>query len=206
MPETNVLAEAAPGSGLGHNLVMPKTTGFGHTYQLKITLRGAKPPVWRRVTVPGAWSLYKLHRAIQDSFGWHDGHLHQFEVAGDYFGIPHPDDGMPVRDERRIALATLFPDAKAKFLYLYDFGDSWEHEILIESVNADAATSAVCLAGKRACPPEDVGGVWGYEAFLETIGDPKHAEHEEMLDWVGGRFDPEAFDLDAINLRLKKIK
>lgn len=185
---------------------MPKTVGTGNIYQLKITLRGAQPPIWRRVAVPGAWALNKLHRVVQESFRWHDSHLHQFEVAGDYYGIPHPDDDVSVKDERKVALETLFPRAKATFMYLYDFGDSWEHEILIESITAGAAPSATCLAGKRAGPPEDVGGVWGYESFLEVIADPKHPEHDEMLDWVGGRFDPEMFDLDAINRRLKKIK
>jgi hypothetical protein len=189
-----------------HNLLMPKTVAPSTIYQLKITLLGVKPLIWRRVAVPGAWALSKLHRVIQVAFGWHDSHLHEFEVADYNYGIPHPDDEVSVKDERKVALATLFPSAKDTFTYTYDFGDDWEHVILIESITTGALSSATCLAGKRAGPPEDVGGVWGYASFLEAIADRKHSEHAEMLDWAGGQFDPEAFDLDAINKRLKKVK
>ena len=177
-------------------------------YQLKITLRGSKPPIWRRVAVPGKFSLYKLHQVIQLAMGWEDSHLHQFIIDGEYYRISSPDDWEPVIDERRYALSRIAPHEKSKFVYEYDFGDSWEHIILVEKI-LPAETGVkypVCLKGKRACPPEDVGGVWGYEAFLEAVSDPGHEEHDTYVEWMDGEFDPEAFDLDEINQALQRVK
>ncbi|MEZ4771186.1 MAG: plasmid pRiA4b ORF-3 family protein [Caldilineales bacterium] len=177
-------------------------------YQLKITLRGSRPPIWRRVLVPGSFSLYKLHQVIQLAMGWTDSHLHQFIIDGQYYGIPSPDDWEPVIDERRHTLNKIAPGPKYKFIYEYDFGDSWEHEILVESIaEAEAGVQyPVCINGKRACPPEDVGGVWGYADFLEALSDPNHSEHEMYNEWIGGEFDPEEFDLDEINAELRRLK
>ena len=112
-----------------------KTDGStDHIYQLKITLRDSKPPIWRRVLVPGGFSLYKLHRVIQLAMGWTDSHLHQFIIDGQYFGIPSPDDWEPMIDERRFTLSKIAPAPKYKFVYEYDFGDSWEHQILLEAI------------------------------------------------------------------------
>jgi hypothetical protein len=110
-------------------------------------------------------------------------------------------------DERLVLLSEIATTAIRKFVYEYDFGDSWEHEILVEKILPAEAETAypLCLRGKRACPPEDVGGVWGYEEFLEAIGDPTQEEHESYLEWVGGDFDPEAFDLEETNQRLREI-
>lgn len=179
-----------------------------HVYQLKITLRGSKPPIWRRVAVPGKFSLYQLHQVIQRAMGWDDAHLHQFIIAGEYYSIPSPDDWEPVIDERRYTLSRIARHEKSKFVYEYDFGDSWEHTILVEKISPPEAgvNYPICLKGKRACPPEDVGGVWGYEGFLEAIRDPGHEEHATYMEWIGDEFDPEAFNLEAINQALQRVK
>lgn len=176
-------------------------------YQLKVTLRGIRPPIWRRLQVRGSATLPKLHDAIQIAMGWTDSHLHLFNVGGVSYGVPDPDFDDDVRSERRIKLGQIVYGAKDRFSYEYDFGDSWEHEILVEKVLPPdpAVHYPICLTGKRACPPEDVGGVWGYADFLEAIAHPEHAEHEEMLEWVGGAFDPEAFDLEAVNQALRQL-
>jgi len=177
-------------------------------YQLKITLRGSKPPIWRRVMVPATFNLYKLHQVIQAAMGWDDSHLHQFIIEGEYYSIPSPDDWEPVIDERRYALTRIAPYENMKFVYEYDFGDSWEHIVLVEKIlPAEAGRQyPVCIKGKRACPPEDVGGVWGYENFLEALGDPGHEEHERYQEWFDGEFDAEAFNLEAINIALQRVK
>ena len=174
-------------------------------YQLKVTLKGARPPIWRRIQVPSNVTLARLHRVIQVSMGWYNAHLHQFTISGVGYGEPSPDDWESVKDERRFRLSAVVRTEKTKFLYDYDFGDGWDHEILVEKIlpNEAGLEQAICLKGARACPPEDVGGVWGYASFLETIGDPDHPEHDEMLEWVGGDFDPEAFDAEATTKALK---
>ncbi len=180
-------------------------------YQLKVTLKHSKPPIWRRLQVPGDISLAKLHHILQIAMGWSDYHLHQFEVSGAYYGVPDPDYksmGFDMRDEKRLKLNQAAPAEKFKFRYEYDFGDSWEHEIVVEKILSPEAGLHYprCLTGKRACPPEDVGGVWGYDSFLEAIKDPGHPEHEEMLEWVGGDFDPEVFGLEEINEALGRVR
>lgn len=180
-------------------------------YQLKITLVGAKPKIWRRVLVPDAIKLGSLHHVIQTAMGWQGGHLHNFEIDGTYYSYPHPDTDWEDTgdvDYRRITLKKVAPATKAKFSYLYDFGDGWEHEIAVEKIIEGTPTPLppLCVGGERACPPEDVGGVWGYAEFLKAIGDPKHAEHAHYLDWIGGAFDPEAFDLAAVNQALASIR
>lgn len=177
-------------------------------YQLKITLRDSHPPIWRRVLVPGNFSLYKLHQVIQLAMGWQNSHLHQFIVDGKYYGIPSSEDWEPVIDERRFTLEQIAPSLKCKFVYEYDFGDSWEHEVVVEKIITPEPSEKYpqCIKGKRACPPEDVGGVWGYETFLEALQDAGHEEYDSYLEWVGGEFDPEAFDLAAINRALWRMK
>jgi len=177
-------------------------------YQLKVTLRGSRPPIWRRVLVPGKFSLHKLHQAIQLVMGWTESHLHQFIIDGQYYSIPSSEDYEPVRDERRHSLSQIATREKRKFFYEYDFGDSWEHEIVVEKILSpeSGVKYPACIKGKRACPPEDIGGLWGYETFLEAIGDPHHEEHDSYLEWVGGDFDPEACDLGEINQALARVK
>ncbi len=185
-------------------------------YQIKVTLKQSKPPIWRRIEVAGDITLAKLHWILQVVMGWTSSHLHQFMV-GDfkypislvYYGEPHPDYWeFEMQDERRFKLNQIAPREKFKFVYEYDFGDSWEHELLVEKISPPelGVFYPRCVKGKRACPPEDVGGVWGYDSFLEVIQDRTHPEHDDMLEWIGGEFDPEAFDLDEINQALKGLK
>ncbi len=182
-------------------------TNESEIYQIKITLKGTRPPIWRRLLVPGAITLDLLHDTIQDAMGWADCHLHQFTINGQYYSIPSPDDWDPMEDSRDIRLDGLGMSEKSKFLYEYDFGDSWIHEIFVEKILPPdpKMVSPVCIKGKRACPPEDVGGVWGYANLVEAIKDPEHEEYEELLEWVGDDFDPEEFDMDLVNALLKKI-
>lgn len=173
-------------------------------HQLKITLRGTSPPVWRRVQVRSSTTLGELHRVIQMAMGWEDCHLHEFDVGGTRYGTDDGEGwGPPPKDEWRSKLARVAP-AGSRFRYEYDFGDSWEHDVAVEKVLPAEPTTVypVCLAGRRACPPEDCGGVWGYSEMLAALDDPDHKEHESHLEWVGGVFDSEAFDPGEVNTRL----
>ena len=177
-------------------------------YQLKITLKESRPPIWRRFQVRSDVTLAKLHRIIQEVMGWFDGHLHQFIVGRIYYGVPDPDDLSETRDERKVRLDQILSVPGRKIVYEYDFGDGWEHEIVLEKIlSPDPKTRYPrCLDGARACPPEDCGGIYGYADFLEAIRNPEHEEHEEMLEWIGGEFDQEEFDLEAVNQSLKSIR
>lgn len=178
-------------------------------YQLKVTLDETDPPIWRRVLVPGDMTLPKLHRVLQVVMGWYDSHLHQFKAGGASYGVPDPEfPELDTKNERSVRLSQLAPRDKDRFIYEYDFGDSWEHEIVVEQIlpAAPGAQYPICVEGKRACPPEDCGGVWGYESFLEAISDRDHPEHDDMLRWAGGAFDPEAFDLSRVNAQLRRIR
>jgi hypothetical protein len=182
---------------------MVKSKAVGQVYQLKITLRDIKPPVWRRVQVKDC-TLPKLHDIIQTCMGWDGYHLHAFDIGGVQYSEPDPDGMMDAEDERKFKLGQFVRLGYKKFSYTYDFGDNWDHTIQVEKV-LDAEPGVRyprCIAGKRACPPEDCGGPWGYANFLEAIQNPKHPEHEEMLEWAGGEFDPEAFDIEAVNEEL----
>jgi len=179
-------------------------------YRLKVTLKNFRPPIWRRIEVRNDISLAKLHRILQTAMGWYGCHLHMLKVRGSIFGNPGDDETgeLGIRNERRVKLGQLVKGEKDRFTYEYDFGDGWEHEILVERILPPEPRVHYphCLTGKRACPPEDVGGVYGYANFLEAIQDPKHAEHEEYLEWIGGGFDPEAFDLEGLNEELREIR
>ncbi|MDQ6692991.1 MAG: plasmid pRiA4b ORF-3 family protein [Chloroflexota bacterium] len=179
-------------------------------YQLKVTLKEIKPPVWRRIEVPGNIDLGVLHAIVQAVMGWDDGHLHQFIVGGDYYSDPSPDWGLgdEVLSERRTTLKQIAAEPGVHFAYEYDLGDSWMHEILIEKIlpPEKGAHYPRCIKGKRACPPEDIGGAWGYEEFLVAIADPNHPQHAEMLEWVGGSFDPEEFDLEEADKSLMPFR
>ncbi len=178
-------------------------------YQLKVTLEDIRPPIWRRIEVAGDTPLAKLHRILQTAFGWHNSHLHAFGVGETTYGAPHPDfDDGGMKNERRFKLCDIAPDVKSKFRYEYDFGDGWLHLAQVEKI-FDAAPDGVyplCIKGKRACPPEDCGGPPGYDLFLEAIADPEHEEHNDLLEWVGGAFDPEAFDQNAVNQALRRLR
>ena len=176
-------------------------------YQLRIDLNYAKPPIWRRILVKDTTTLAELHEIIQIVMGWDDSHLHQFETGDrEYYGIP--DEGWDeIRDERKFKLKDIIPAEKHKITYLYDFGDSWDHQILVEKILPveKGKKYPLCVKGKRACPPEDVGGIGGYYYFLEAISDPKHEAHENYKGWYEGDFDPEEFNMKKINLDLRKF-
>ena len=196
--------------------IIEPTAGKGSApiYQLKIILIGTKPPVWRRLQVPGNANLGWLHAVLQVAVGWTNSHLHQFKVGGAFYSDPRHHfaeyEGDPeILDESKFTLQELAPRAKDSFGYEYDFGDSWEHEITVEKIltpDAKAATAALCLDGARACPPEDCGGIWGYANLLKILKDRKPPEHKDMKEWVGGSFNSEAFDVAKTNLWLRKLK
>jgi hypothetical protein len=183
---------------------MAKAKEPGVVYQLKITLRDIKPPIWRRVQVKDC-TLSQLHNIIQTCMGWDGYHLHSFEIGGEQYSEPDPDGMMETEDERKVKLSQVVAGGIKKFTYTYDFGDNWEHVIQVEkTLEAEAGVRySRCIIGKRACPPEDCGGPWGYAEFLEAIRDPKHERHEELLEWVGGEFDPEKLDIEAVNEELR---
>ena len=173
-------------------------------FQLKVALLGFRPPIWRRVLVPAHFDLAKLHRVIQESFGWEDYHLHAFQIHGIDFGEPDPDGWSDYQSER-ITLAKLNLQPKAKFRYEYDFGDSWVHELTVEKVIVPEIPLEVpvCLAGKRACPPEDSGGPWGFQDMLYAARNPDHPDHEEFKEYLDPDWDVEAFYLEAVNVCLE---
>lgn len=179
----------------------------GSVYQLKVALREIKPPIWRRVRVPGDITLAKLHHVLQIVMGWTNSHLHKFTIGAVDYAEPDPDGSLNFRSDRRARLNEVVR-LRQKFMYEYDFGDGWEHEIVVEQTlqPEPGAFYPVCLGGERACPPEDCGGIWGYAEFLEAIRDPNHPEHADMLGWAGGSFDPEVFDLDAVNRELRRLR
>jgi hypothetical protein len=183
-----------------------KVAGPGTVHRLRILLSESDPPIWRGVEVPSDIRLDRLHRIIQAAMGWCDGHLHQFLVEDER--IADPEAGDDVRDERTVRLQQIAPEMGSSFLYVYDFGDDWQHEIAVEAVQtpADAAAHARCTGGARACPPEDCGGIPGYEDLLGVLRDPSDDEHAAMCELVGLRFDPEAFDLAAANRRIKQVR
>lgn len=179
-------------------------------YQFKITLLGSEPPIWRRIQVHDC-TLDKLHEHIQTAMGWTNSHLHQFEIKGERYGDPELlDDGFDdfeCEDSTTTMLSEILPTTGKRFAfkYEYDFGDGWEHEVLYEGSPAleKGKKYPLCLEGERACPPEDVGGVWGYTDFLDAIADPKHEQHDDFVEWAG-EFDPAEFDPKKATREMKK--
>jgi hypothetical protein len=187
-----------------------KTAGPAPVYQLKVSLRGAKPPIWRRLVVPADISLARLHTTVLAAFGWHGGHMHVFETAYGDFG--RADRELGHRADGSVTLEQVVPEVKDKLRYTYDFGDDWVHDILVEKVLAPdpSADYPRCTGGKRAAPPDDCGGIWGYEELVEALADPAHPEHEERLEWLGladaGQFTPDTFDMEEVNRRLRALR
>jgi pRiA4b ORF-3-like protein len=183
---------------------MVKTKDPGVVYQLKIALRDIKPPIWRRVLVKDC-SLAELHDVIQTCMGWERSHMHAFEIGGQQYGELDPDEMMEMEDEKKAKLSQLAAQGVKKFSYTYDFGDNWDHTIEVEKVldPEPGVRYPLCIAGKRACPPEDCGGPWGYANFLEAVQNPEHEEHADVTEWLGRDFDPEALDLEAVNKALR---
>lgn len=178
-------------------------------YQIKITLDRIRPPIWRRMQVPGDIALGTLHQIIQSVMGWEDCHLHEFRIDRDRYS-PMIDDDFDMdltADDSKVKLCDVVTREKAKFNYVYDFGDDWYHTLTVEKkVPADSDVEyPICLTGKRACPPEDCGGPWGYKEILEAQQHPDDPRYAELLEWAGN-FDPEAFNLDAVNTRLRRSR
>lgn len=188
--------------GAWEKVEQPKTV-----YQLKVVLLDSEPPIWRRLLVSGNATLETLHYVLQDAMGWTNSHLALFDIKGKQYSLPEfeLEDTL---DARRTKLHQVAATARTKFRYEYDMGDGWLHEITVEKI-APAETGQqypFCTEGQRACPPEDCGGVGGYEELLEAVRDPEHPEHEERKEWLAEDFDPEAFDPAEVNKLLKKIK
>ena len=174
-------------------------------YQIKVTLKDSKPPIWRRVLVEDTTTLSKLHTILQTVMGWTDSHLHQFIINDEFYGEPDNEfSDIEIKNEKRFHLHQFVERKGFKFIYEYDFGDSWEHAILVEAILPieKGAFYPRCLEGKRACPPEDVGGMGGYEDFQKVIANTKDPEYDEMMAWIGS-FDPERFNLEQVNEGLR---
>ena len=175
--------------------------------QLRVTLEDVQPVVWRRLLVPGNLNLGELHNMLQVAMGWTDSHLHQFVIGEAAYGRhadDHPEDEL---DENEVTILAALGTHK-RFWYEYDFGDGWEHEVVVETSTTTprGLKYAVCLAGENACPPEDCGGPGGYEELLHVLGDPAHEDHDHFTEWVGGSFDPASFDLVAVNVALQQLR
>lgn len=181
-------------------------------YQIKVTLLGTTPPIWRRLLVPAGMTLEQLHDVLQAAMGWEDCHMHDFRIGQKRFGKPDPNNrlmGLPATgNERTVRMFSVLAKVGAKAVYTYDFGDGWEHSLAVEKVLAPDPGLAypICTAGKLHGPPEDCGGIPGYYHLLEAIRDPDHEEHEEMLEWIGDGFDPDAFSVDEVNRRLTPLQ
>jgi hypothetical protein len=178
----------------------PRKTG--DIVRLKVTLRGIRPPIWRRLLVPSATPLSSLHAAIQAAMGWYSAHLYAWDIDGEQYGDPAMVDD--VSDESRLTLGWVRRKGVKRFTYTYDFGDDWEHTIDIEGTEPPVLgrNYPICVAGKRNAPPEDCGGVYGYSEALAIVANPSHPDHEEYVATLGEGFDPEAFSIDAINAAL----
>jgi hypothetical protein len=179
------------------------------SYQIKVTLHHTHPPIWRRILVPSSTTLLKLHDILQIVMGWENAHLHTFKIPDLVYDDPMNDvyGDLGAADEAACKLNQMKLREGQQFSYVYDFGDSWEHRLVVEKIlsGQERLRYPICLKGKRAGPPEDVGGVWGYENFLKAIQDPEHDEHEDYLNWIGEEFDPENFDLNAVNDQLRHM-
>lgn len=189
----------------------PRLTRSEHLYQFKLTLLETSPPIWRRIQV-GDCTLDKLHEHIQTAMGWTNSHLHQFTIDGRLFGDPflmeEDFDERGFEDSTTTMLSEILPASgkRFRFEYEYDFGDGWLHEVHFEGrlKSESGKRYPLCLEGARACPPEDVGGVTGYADFLQAIADPEDEEHDGLLEWAGGRFDPEEFNPLVATRRMKQ--
>jgi hypothetical protein len=205
-------------------------------HELKITLQGSKPPIWRRIAVPSDMQLSDLHYVIQIVMGWTNSHLHQFVIrnakskpAADELRKLFQNEQWDkieecmrrercisdtrfelenIEDERKVKLSELASEVKSKFIYEYDFGDGWDHDIEVVKIGppAEGVKYPVCLAGKFACPPEDCGGIWGYYEKLEILKDPKHKDYRDIRGWMPHSFNPERFNLEAINAELATLR
>jgi|ERR1700674_3192547 len=188
---------------------MSEGTDRVKNYQLSIRLLEIEPPIWRRLAVPGTVSLAKLHAILQKVMGWDNYHIYLFTVGRQQYGesvSEWAEVAQRVLNAKRVMLEDIAVHKGARFIYTYDMGDGWEHEIRVEEIHEGPPQQVQCLEGARSCPPEDCGGPYGYEELLEIIFDPKHSEYRERRDWLGESFDPELFDVEIVNRRLRRLK
>jgi hypothetical protein len=192
-------------------LTMPtEGKSSGHEiYQLKVTLLRTSPPIWRRLLVPSDITLSKLHDLLQLTMGWTDSHLHEFLFRGQSYGPTDVEPGVAEGiNERTVRLNQLLVRVGIKIVYRYDFGDGWEHGIVLEKALPVDPNMAypLCTGGANACPPEDCGGIGGFYSLLESLQNPSHPQHEDLLEWVDEDYDPEKFSIEAINRILHGTK
>ena len=186
----------------------PKRRKAKYVYQLLVTLAESAPRIWRQISVPGNLTLSDLDRVIQLAMGWTNSHLHQFVVEGVRYGLPDDEwqDEQPLLSDAEITIDDAIGDRVKDFLYEYDFGDGWEHQVTVQLLMLPAEERnswPMCLGGANACPPEDVGGISGYDEFVMAIRSPGHDEHDAMWRWWGGPFDPESFDINSANRAIR---
>jgi hypothetical protein len=176
--------------------------------RLHIELEEIEPPIWRRIEVPSDITLRRLHDILQLVMGWTDSHLHCFEIRGVRYGFGDNEYDENELEDDRVLVRDVVHHAGEEFKYEYDYGDGWQHRIVVEQIRRDVPPGDVprLLDGERACPPEDCGGITGYYEFLEAIADPDHEEHEVMLRWAGGRYDPEKYDVAALDRALALLR
>jgi len=179
-------------------------------YKLLVVLGESSPKIWRRFVITANSSLYRLHKTLQIVMGWEECHLHEFLIAGKHYGEPNPEYELgptAMLDHRRFKIYQVAPSVGDKFIYIYDFGDGWQHKITVEDIypKTKGERYPVCLAGANACPPEDSGNLPGYYEKLQIMNDPTHPEHEDIKQWMGPSFDPVHFDLECVNLGLRNI-
>ncbi len=179
--------------------------GAAVEYELRIVLRDITPPIWRLLRVPGTITLQDLHGVLQMVMGWTNSHLYTFHFDGKEYSDPDPEWEIPIEDATAVTLAALVGEA-GSLVYEYDLGDYWLHDITAHEVPTDGLVKGIrCLGGERACPPEDCGGVDGFERLLEALDDSEDDEHQEMVTWAGD-FDPERFELAAVNRALGRYR
>lgn len=174
-------------------------------YQIHIALKGIRPKIWRRILVDSDILLVDFHRIIQSTMGWTNSHLHLFSDGIEEYS-PEEFEVDNAIDSRKVKLDKILRKEKSKIIYEYDFGDGWEHDIVLEKVLLpdNQIKTPECIAGKRNCPPEDCGGVWGYAEMLDVLKQPDHEEYESYIEWLGYKFDPEYFKKDEINELLRE--
>ncbi|MDR3245584.1 MAG: plasmid pRiA4b ORF-3 family protein [Prevotellaceae bacterium] len=184
--------------------------------QFKIQIEDiTKPPVWRKVLVPETFTFHRFHNVIQAAFGWTNSHFYHFSDrgygSGEIIGIPSDDDWMPVTDSNTKKLKDVFSKEGKRYTYIYDLGDDWVHKIILEKIIKEKGTKATCIDGKGACPPENCGGVWGYEEMKEVlVNKPDSEQAEELRDWLGlgedETLDTNTFDLQLANTLVEQVK
>lgn len=176
--------------------------------QVKIMLKDSKPPIWRRIWIEDDITFLEFHNIIQDAMGWYSAHLYEFQIGRLHIGVPYEESYTEITDSLEILVHEILKKKGDKILYTYDFGDDWRHDIIVEKAEPLVSTDIVpiCIKGKGNCPPEDCGGVWGYQHLREIVKDKKHPEYEEMLEWLGGDLYLEPFDIEDVNLRLESYQ